>query len=101
MSLRSPRRRAKRPAKVAKTKRRAPPAAAPRARLEVDERRAQLVALGVELFAARSYDEVSIDELARAAGISKGLLYHYFPTKRDFYVATVEEGATQLLARTE
>jgi AcrR family transcriptional regulator len=43
---------------------------------------------------------VSIDELARAAGISKGLLYHYFPTKRDFYVATVREAARDLLDRT-
>jgi AcrR family transcriptional regulator len=71
-----------------------------RARLDVDERRRQLVALGVSLFSERTYDEVSIDELAQAAGISKGLLYHYFPTKRDFYVATVREVAAQLLERT-
>jgi AcrR family transcriptional regulator len=71
-----------------------------RARLEVDERRAQLVTLGIDLFAAHAYDEVSIDELARAAGISKGLLYHYFPTKRDFYIATVQEAARQLLELT-
>jgi AcrR family transcriptional regulator len=73
---------------------------APRARLEVDERRAQLVRLGIDLFAARSYDDVSIDELARAAGVSKGLLYHYFPTKRDFYIATVHEASRQLLELT-
>jgi AcrR family transcriptional regulator len=66
----------------------------------VDERRRQLVALGIDLFSQRTYDEVSIDELAQAAGISKGLLYHYFPTKRDFYVETVREAATQLLERT-
>jgi len=71
----------------------------PRARLDVDERRRQLVALGSQLFSARTYDEVSIDELARAAGISKGLLYHYFPTKRDFYVATVRHAAKDLLDR--
>src|SRR5579871_4960099 len=71
------------------------------ARLDVEERRRQLVALGVDLFSARTYDEVSIDEVARAAGISKGLLYHYFPTKRDFYVATVREAAAQLIARTK
>jgi AcrR family transcriptional regulator len=73
---------------------------APRSRLDVDERRAQLVTLGIDLFAARAYDEVSIDELARAAGVSKGLLYHYFPTKRDFYVATVNEASRQLFALT-
>jgi AcrR family transcriptional regulator len=72
-----------------------------RSRLEVDARRAQLVTLGIDLFAAHSYDDVSIDELARAAGVSKGLLYHYFPTKRDFYVATVQEAARQLLELTE
>jgi AcrR family transcriptional regulator len=68
-----------------------------RERLEVDERRAQLVRLGIDLFASRSYDDVSIDELAREAGISKGLLYHYFGTKRDFYVATVREASRQLV----
>ncbi len=72
-----------------------------RARLDVEERRRQLVALGHELFSSRTYDEVSIDELAKAAGISKGLLYHYFPTKRDFYIATVREAAQQLLDRTD
>jgi AcrR family transcriptional regulator len=72
----------------------------PRVRLEVEERRKQLVALGIELFAERTYDDVSIDELAHAAGISKGLLYHYFPTKRDFYVATVKQAAQELLERT-
>ena len=73
---------------------------APRERLGVEERRRRLVALGMELFSERTYDDVSIDELAQAAGISKGLLYHYFPTKRDFYVATVREAAQQLLERT-
>jgi len=74
---------------------------ATRSRLEVDQRRAQLVRLGIDLFATRSYDEVSIDELARAAGVSKGLLYHYFPTKRDFYIATVQDASRQLLELTE
>ncbi len=72
----------------------------PRARLDVDERRKQLLHLGLGLFGARPFDEVSIDELAAAAGISKGLLYHYFPTKKDFYVATVRESARQLYERT-
>jgi AcrR family transcriptional regulator len=76
---------------------------APRARgvrLEGDERRAQLLALGLESFSGRAYDEVSIDDIAQRAGISKGLLYHYFPTKRDFYAATVREAARQLLDKT-
>ena len=43
---------------------------------------------------------MSIDRIAQAAGISKGLLYHYFPTKRDFYVACLDEAARQLVERT-
>jgi AcrR family transcriptional regulator len=73
---------------------------APRARLEVDERRAQLVALALAAFSHRAYDEVSIDELARIAGVSKGLLYHYFPTKRALYLATLRHAARQLLDET-
>jgi AcrR family transcriptional regulator len=65
----------------------------PRARLSVAERRTQLLDLGRRLFNARPYDAISIDEIAAAAGISKGLLYHYFPSKRHFYVAVVRVGA--------
>lgn len=68
-----------------------------RLRLETDERRKQLVELGLERFGVKAYDEVSIDDIAAAAGISKGLLYHYFPTKRAFYTACVGEAAAQLL----
>ena len=71
-----------------------------RTRLDLDARRAQLLALGLDVFATRSYDDVPIEEIARAAGISKGLLFHYFPTKRHFYVATIREAARTLLAET-
>jgi AcrR family transcriptional regulator len=72
-----------------------------RARMENDERRAQLLGLGLGVFSGRAYDEVSMEDIARAAGISKGLVYHYFPTKRHFYVAALKEAARQLLAETE
>lgn len=64
-----------------------------------DARRAQLLALGLEMFSARAWDAVQIDEVARAAGISKGLLYHYFPTKRAFYGEVVREASRQLIER--
>ncbi len=67
-----------------------------RTRLKVDERRDQLIALGEELFSERPFDEVSIDDIAARAGISKGLLYHYFGSKRDFYVAVVHAGIAEL-----
>ena len=72
-----------------------------RARLQVDERRTQLLELGLQLFSDRSYDELGVDDIARAAGISKGLLYHYFPSKRDYYVEVVRAAAGLLVARTE
>src|SRR3954452_82210 len=72
-----------------------------RARLSTDARREQLVALGIEIFSERPFDEVSIDDIAAAAGISKGLLYHYFPSKRDFYVAVVRSAADEMQALTE
>ena len=52
--------------------------------LASDDRREQLLDLGLKLFASRSYEEVAIDDIAREAGISKGLLYHYFGRKRLF-----------------
>jgi AcrR family transcriptional regulator len=76
-------------------------ATARRARLSTDARREQLVALGVEMFSERPFDEVSIDDIAAGAGISKGLLYHYFPSKRDFYVAVVRHSADEMQAITE
>ena len=68
-----------------------------RNRMEVDERRAQLLALGLELFSQSPYDELKIDVVAEKAGISKGLLYHYFPTKRAFYVGVLRAAAQDLL----
>lgn len=73
----------------------------PRQRFEVDARRAQLLSLGLEAFGSRSYDDVSIDDIATQAGISKGLLYHYFTTKRGFYVEVVRDAARQLVERTQ
>lgn len=73
--------------------------ASTRKRYLLDDRRAQLLELGLRLFSERSYDEVSIDDIAEQAGISKGLLYHYFGSKREFYVATVREAAAQLERR--
>lgn len=72
-----------------------------RARLDVDERREQLLRLGLELFGARNYDDISIDDIAGAAGISRSLLYHYFRNKRGFYVEAIRHAAAQLHARIE
>ena len=70
-------------------------------RLGVDERRRRLLETGARVFTERSYDDVSMNELAREAGISKGLLYHYFPSKRDFFTATLAAAAAELAAVTQ
>ncbi|WCB96387.1 HTH-type transcriptional regulator BetI [Baekduia alba] len=70
-------------------------------RLDVDARRAQLVALGERLFTSSSYSELSMARIAREAGISKALLYHYFPSKQAYFEATLQAAAEELRARTE
>ena len=69
-------------------------------RLDVDERRRRLLALGADLFTRFAYDELSMAKIAREAGISKALLYHYFPSKEAYFVATLEEKAEELARRT-
>jgi AcrR family transcriptional regulator len=70
-------------------------------RLPVDERREQLLELGADLFQRHSFDELSMARIAREAGISKALLYHYFPSKQDFFEATLTKGAAELARVTE
>jgi AcrR family transcriptional regulator len=71
-----------------------------RVRLSPDTRREQLLDLGVRLLSTRSLDELSIDLLAEEAGISRGLLYHYFGNKQDFHLAVVRRAVADLLATT-
>ncbi|MEU6449767.1 TetR/AcrR family transcriptional regulator [Streptomyces sp. NPDC046979] len=68
-----------------------------RTRLRPEERRAQLINIGLRLLTTRPIHEMSVDEVAAEAGISRGLLFHYFPTKRDYYIAVVRAGGDRLL----
>ena len=70
-------------------------------RLQNDERRRRLLELGERLFTEHAYGELSMARIAREAGISKALLYHYFPSKRDFFVATLASGAEDIRRRVE
>ena len=74
--------------------------AAPRTRLAPEARRDQLLDLGVRLFAHSSLEEISIDRLAAEAGISRGLLYHYFGDKTGFREAVVRRAAADFVAAT-
>lgn len=70
-------------------------------RLQRDERRELLLERATALFARRGYDGLSMSQLAREAQISKALLYHYFPSKRRLFEATLADGAEELRLRTE
>ncbi|MEU3248270.1 MULTISPECIES: TetR/AcrR family transcriptional regulator [unclassified Streptomyces] len=70
-----------------------------RRRMGVEERRRQLIGVALELFSRRSPDEVSIDEIASAAGISRPLVYHYFPGKLSLYEAALQRAADDLASR--
>ncbi|WP_141313953.1 TetR/AcrR family transcriptional regulator [Streptomyces spinoverrucosus] len=70
-----------------------------RRRMGVEERRQQLIGVALELFSRRSPDEVSIDEIASAAGISRPLVYHYFPGKLSLYEAALQRAADDLAGR--
>ncbi|WP_405626327.1 TetR/AcrR family transcriptional regulator [Streptomyces sp. NBC_01396] len=71
-----------------------------RRRLSTEERREQLLSVGARLFSESPYDEVWIEQVAEIAGVSRGLLYHYFPTKRDFFAAVVERESERMLRMT-
>ncbi|PVE10959.1 TetR/AcrR family transcriptional regulator [Streptomyces scopuliridis] len=70
-----------------------------RRRMGVEERKQQLIGVALELFSRRSPEDVSIDEIAAAAGISRPLVYHYFPGKQNLYEAAVRRAADDLATR--
>lgn len=71
-----------------------------RRRLSPEDRRNELLNLGAEVFGQRPYDEVRIDEIAERAGVSRALMYHYFPDKRAFFAAVVKAEGEKLFEAT-
>jgi AcrR family transcriptional regulator len=69
---------------------------AKRLRLQRERRIERILTASQRLFSTQAYDEIAIEDLAAAAGMSKGLLYHYFESKRDLYVATVAHVLRQM-----
>lgn len=72
-----------------------------RTRLSPEARRAQLIDLGTEMLATRTIDEVSVEEIAEQAGVSRGLIFHYFGSKHGFLMAVVQYLSGQLIEATE
>jgi AcrR family transcriptional regulator len=71
-----------------------------RTRLSPEQRREQLLDLGAELFATQPYEDVHIERVAELAGVSRGLLYHYFPNKRAFFAALLERAMAHMMSAT-
>ncbi|MFJ9603987.1 TetR/AcrR family transcriptional regulator [Streptomyces althioticus] len=66
-------------------------------RLSVEERRSQLLEAALSLFAHRAPEEVSLDDVAEAAGVSRPLVYRYFPGgKQQLYEAALKSAADEL-----
>lgn len=61
-----------------------------RVRMTPEDRRRQLVGIGLRKFVERPVQDLSLDEVAAEAGVSRGLLFHYFPSKTDYHRAVVE-----------
>ena len=59
-------------------------------RLDPETRREQILDAANELFAERGYDEVTIEDLAKGAGVARGLVHHYFGGRKEVYLALLE-----------
>jgi AcrR family transcriptional regulator len=70
-------------------------------RMQVDDRRAQLVELGARLFTEHSFEELTMARIADEAGITKAALYHYFPSKQAYFEQTLRDAAAELARITE
>lgn len=66
-----------------------------------DARPAEIVAAALALFAERGYGATKLDDVARAAGIAKGTVYLYFPTKEALFQAVVRQELLPVLEQFE
>ena len=59
-------------------------------RLDPEQRREQILDAANALFAERGYDEVSVEDIASSAGVTRGLVHHYFGGRKEVYIALLE-----------
>lgn len=69
-------------------------------RLSPEDRRRALLETGLQLFGSAPFDQVSLEDIARAAGVSQPLIQHYFASKRGYFVAVARHGLDNLEATT-
>jgi AcrR family transcriptional regulator len=70
-----------------------------RRRLQPQQRREQLLDTAAAMFAEKPYDDVMVQDIAAVAGVSRALMYNYFPSKRELYVAVFQRASNEFLAR--
>jgi AcrR family transcriptional regulator len=70
-------------------------------RLAPEARRDQIVDVGAKQFATQPYERVRMADVAAVAGISRALVYRYFPTKRDLFAAVYQRASERLLEASE
>ncbi|HEX3871830.1 MAG TPA: TetR/AcrR family transcriptional regulator [Pirellulales bacterium] len=68
-------------------------------RLKPQQRREELLDVAAAMFAENPYDDVMVQDIAAVAGVSRALIYNYFPSKRDLYVAILQRASDRFLAR--
>jgi AcrR family transcriptional regulator len=68
-------------------------------RLKPEQRREQLLDIGAAMFAEKPYEDVYVEDIAARARVSRALMYHHFPSKRDFYVAIFKRASNHMLER--
>src|SRR5215212_566556 len=64
-------------------------------RLDPGQRREQILDAANSLFAERAYDEVSVEDIASAAGVTRGLVHHYFGGRKEVYIGLLERLGAQ------
>lgn len=73
-------------------------AAPPRRRLTPEQRRDELMDVGATVFGECGYEDVALEDVARRANVSRALMYHYFPTKAEFFAAIWKRAHDRLRA---
>ena len=63
-------------------------------------RSAEILAAARKVFAANGFGDATVDQFAAAAGLAKGTIYLYFPSKKDIYLAALKEGLIELRGHT-
>lgn len=66
-----------------------------------DDKKELILSTGIKAFSQKSYKEVSTDSITQACQISKGILFHYFGSKKEYYLYCLEKAMERLTSKTE